>query len=265
MKGNNKLGIVLAIVGILTGLLTYYLMADIYNPTIAGKLAGGRPDEAVTVQIVFALLGWLGITAGALWAAVLYGFVKKLEWAWFWGTIAATVQMLVGFFPIVPPSSIGMPFPTIWVFALATILWFGMLLIGRVKIKVVALLFVAGLAYVLTFMDGVGVIAYFQLSMEDSFMNGMFAMSQQVTWWGAAAWAMFIFAVLKKKKWTVPLGIFAASMSMLGCYPMGITNMVQLGRFSMFLPAPVISTVLLVIILLPSTQKLIADSGERES
>jgi len=265
MKGNKKLGVALAILGILTGLLTFYLMADIYNPTIAGKIADGRPDEAVTVRIVFALLGWLGVSAGALWGAVLYGFAKKLGWAWFWGTVAATIQLLVGFFPIIPPSSIGMPFPTIWVFFLAAILWFGMLLIGGVNKKIIALTFFAGLAYVLTFMDGVGVIAYYQLSMEESFMNGVFAMSQQVTWWGAAAWAIFIFAVLKRKEWAVPLGIFAALMSMLGGYPMGISNMIKLGRFSMFLPAPVISTVLLVIILLPGTQKFIVNQGKYEN
>ena len=265
MKNNYKLGIILSIVGILTGLLAFYLMADIYNPTIEGKLLEGRPDEAVTVQIVFALLGWLGVTAGALWGAVLYGFAKKENWAWFWGSVAATVQILVGFFPIIPPASIGMPFPTIWVFFLAFILWFGMLFIGGVSLKVIALLFVTGLAYVLTFMDGVGVIAYYQLSVDDSFMNGLFAMSQQVTWWGAAAWAVFIFAVLKQKNWATPLGIFAALMSMLGGYPMGISNMLQLGRFSMFLPAPVISTVLLFVLMLPKTHSLITSWGAENS
>jgi len=261
VKGNHKLGVVLSIIGILTGLLFFYLMADIYNPTIEGKLLDGRPDEALTVRVVFALLGWLGVTAGAMWGAVLYGFVKRQEWAWFWGAVAATVQILVGFFPIIPPSSIGMPFPTIWVFLLAFILWFGMLFIGGVTSKVIALLFFTGLAYVLTFMDGVGVIAYYQLTMGDSFMNGMFAMSQQVTWWGAAAWAVFMFAVLKKKHWATPLGIFAAMMSMLGGYPMGIVTMLDLGRFSLFLPAPVISTVMLVVILLPGTHKLITSWG----
>lgn len=257
MKGNNKLGTWLAVLGILTGLLTFYLMADIYNPTIEGKILDGRPDEAVTVRITFAVLGWLGISAGALWGSVLYGFVKGLDWAWFWGVVAATIQILVGFFPIIPPASIGMPFPTIWVFLLASVLWFGMLFIGGVPWKIILLLFTAGLAYVLTFMDGVGVIAYFQLTKGESFSNGMFAMSQQVTWWGAAAWAVFIFAVVKQKKWAVPLGVFAAMMSMLGAYPMGISNMLQLGRFSMFLPGPIISTVLLVVILLPGTQKQI--------
>ncbi len=265
MKANKKLGIALAILGLFTGLLAFYLLSDIYNPVIEGKMAGGRPDEAITVKIVFALLGWLGISAGALWGVVLYGFVKEQDWAWFWGVVAATIHLLVGFFPIIPPASIGMPFPTVWVFALAMILWFGMLLIGSVHKKIIALNFVAGLAYVLTFMSGVGVIAYYQLSMEESFMNGVFAMSQQVTWWGAAAWAFFIFAVLKKKEWAVPLGIFAALMSMLGSYPMGIANMLKIGRFSMFLPAPIISTFLLVVILLPGTQKLIVSQSEHEN
>jgi len=265
MKNNKKLGIALAILGVLTGLLTFYLMADIYNPTIAGKIAGGRPDEAVTVKIVFALLGWLGISAGALWGAVLYGFVKELKWAWFWGLVAATIQMLVGFFPIIPPASIGMPFPTVWVFLLAIILWFGMMLVGGIDKKIITLTFVSGLAYVLTFMDGVGVIAYYQLSIDESFINGVFVMSQQVTWWGAAAWAVFIFAVVKRKEWAVPLGVFAAMMSMFGGYPMGISNMLKIGRFSMFLPAPVISTILLIVILLPSTQKLIENHSKNEN
>lgn len=259
MKINKNIGIALAVLGIITGLLTFYLMADIYNPTIEGKILDGRPDEAITVRIVFAFLGWLGIAAGAIWGAVLYGFVKNQEWAWFWGTVAATIQMLAGFFPIIPPASIGMPFPTIWVFLLATILWFGMLFLRKVPFKLIALLFVTGIAYVLTFMDGVGVIAYYQLTEGQGFINGMFVMAQQVTWWGAAAWAIFIFAVLRKKDWAVPLGVFAAMMSMLGGYPMGIANMLKLGRFSMFLPAPVISTVLLIVILLPRVEKLIRD------
>jgi hypothetical protein len=138
LKNNHKLGIALSIVGILTGFLILYLMASIYNVNIEG-------DEAITVQIVFAMLGWLGVSAGALWVAVLYGFLNKANWAWFWGTVAATVQLLVGFFPIIPPASIGLPTPTIWVFLIAFTLWFGMLFIGGVDLKIIALAFVSGL------------------------------------------------------------------------------------------------------------------------
>ncbi len=47
MKGNNKLGVMLAVVGILTGLLVLFLMASIYQVNIDGKLLGERPDEAM--------------------------------------------------------------------------------------------------------------------------------------------------------------------------------------------------------------------------
>jgi hypothetical protein len=260
MKDNQKLGAILAIFGILTGLLAFYIFASIYNPNIEGKILDGRADEAITVQIVFAMLGWLAIAAGAIWGAVLYGFVNKLPWAWFWGTVAATLQLLAGFFPMIPAASIGLPTPTITIFILAAILWFGMLIIGGVQKKIIALTFVAGLAYVLTYMDGVASISKFHTN-EESFLNGLYMMAQQVNWWGAAAWMVFIFAVLKRKGWAVPLGIFAGMMSMMGGYPLGIINMIEVQRFSMFLPAPLISTVLIIVLLLPGTRKLIESGG----
>ncbi|MBN2119043.1 MAG: hypothetical protein JW730_20915 [Anaerolineales bacterium] len=256
MKNNHKLGSVLAVIGILTGLLVLFLLSSIYQANIDGKIAGERPDEAITVQIVFALLSWLGIAAGALWVMVLYGFLNKASWAWFWGIVAATIQILAGFFPIIPPSSIGLPAPTVWVFLIAFVLWFGMLLIGGVSGKIIALAFVSGLAYVLTFIDGVGAISRHQTEAK-GFISSMYAMSQMVNWWGAAAWAVFIFALVKGRSWALPLGIFATAMSMFGGFPVGVTDVLIKGRFSMFLVAPVISTGLLVYLLLPSTRKMI--------
>jgi hypothetical protein len=248
-KNNNKLGAILAVVGILTGLLILYLLASIYNTNVEGKILDGRPDEAITVQIVFAMLGWLGISAGALWVAVLYGFLNKANWAWFWGTVAATIQILVGFFPMIPA----------WVFLIAFVLWFGMLFIGGVDKKIIALAFVSGLAYILTFIDGVGAISRFQTESE-GFVNGMYAMSQMVNWWGAAAWAIFIFALVKRKSWTIPMGVFAASMSIFGGYPVGLTDVIAIkGSFSMFLVAPIISTGLLIYLLLPGTKRMLAE------
>jgi len=262
MKKNYTLGAFLAVVGVLTGLLVFYLLSSIYNPTIEGKILGGRPDEAITVQIVFAMLGWLGMSAGALWGVVLYGFLNKYDWAWFWGLVAATVQILSGFFPIIPPASIGMPFPTIWVFLIAVVLWFGMLFIGGVDKKTITFLFVCGLAFVLTYMDGVGAISRYQ-TVEESLPNAMYAMGQMLNWWGAAAWAVFIFAVVKRKPWALFVGIFAALMSMFGGFPVGIMDVVRLQRFSMFLPAPIIGTLLLIYLVSPAGKKLLLDNPQK--
>lgn len=165
---------------------------------------------------------------------------------------------------MIPAADSGLPTPTMWVFLLAAVMWFGMLIIGGVEKKVIGITFAAGLAYVLTFIDGVAPISKFQTTFQsaetfvensNTFWNGMYVILQQINWWGAAAWAIFIFAAFKKKTWTVPVGIFAAVMSMIGGFPMGIYNVTEVGRFSMFLPAPIISTIMLIVLLLPGTQK----------
>ena len=274
MKNNTKLGAFLAFIGILAGILSLYFLADTYNTVIHTHFGAGEWEESNTVRVVYALLGWLGTAAGAISAAVLWGFLKKQSWAWFWGAIAATILLLAGFFPMIPAADSGLPTPTLWVFILAAFMWFGMLLIGNVNKKVIWLTFTAGLAYVLTFIDGVAPISKFQSTFQtaetfvqnaDTFWNGMYVMSQQVNWWGAAGWAIFIFAAIKGKSWAVPVGIFAGTMSIIGGYPMGIHNVMEVNRFSMFLPAPLLSTVLVVILCLPNTQSLIVNQCEHEN
>jgi len=259
MKNNYKLGVFLAVIGILTGAIVFFLLAAQYNLVIDVKVVTGRTDEATAVRITYAVLGWVGITAGAVWGVVLYGFLNREKWAWFWGAAAATVQLLVGFFPMIPAMDSQLATPTIVIFILAAFLWFGMLFIGGVQKKIIALTFIAGLVYVLTFIDGVAPIAKFTTSHDDKFWNGMYVMSQQVSWWGAIAWAVFILAVLRKKSWSIPAGIFAGMMSMFAGYPMGLHNaLVEVHRFSMFLPAPLLGTALVIYLSLPRTRKMIA-------
>lgn len=249
MTGKIALGLALALCGVALGLLLAYQIASIYQPTIEAKVAEGRPDEGVTVRIVFAILGWLTLTAAALMGTAAYGFALRQPWAWCCGTMAATVYMLTAFFPIIPPASVGLPSPTAPTFGLAALVWFGMLLLGGVPWKTIALAFVAGLAYVLSFMDGVASISRYQ-TVSDPLLHGVYAVTQMVNWWGAIAWAVFIFSILNHKRWFVPLGVFAALLSMVGGFPLGISDVARLGRFSMFLPAPLISTALLAWLLL---------------
>lgn len=262
MKNNNKLGVVLSILGVLTSFLLLFLLADTYMPIVTGKIViTGRPDEALTVRIVHALLGWVGMAAGALWVPVLYGFLNKKEWAWGWGVVASTAVILAGFFPMIPAKSIHYPTPTIWVFMIAFVLWIGMLFIGGVKKKIITIALFSGIVYVLTFIDGVGSISRYQTS-DNSFAVGMYAMGQSINWFGSIVWAAFIFGLVKKRPWAYPVGLFAASMSIFGGYPVGITDVVLIKRFSMFLVAPVMSTIMLIIFLLPGTRRLIEDTRE---
>ncbi len=259
MKNYKYLGAAISVIGIFVGLMLFYFLSDSYMTVVHGKNAGGRPDEAIAVIITYSMLGWLGISAAGIWGAALYGYLKEEKWAWIVATLAASLQMLGGFFPSIPAKSIDLPAPTLPVFYIATILWFAVLLIKKVDKKVISLLFIAGLAYVLTYVDGVATISKYQTTDYNDFWKAMYMEAQMVLWFGATAWLVFSIAILKRKTWAIPLGIFAAMMSMIGGYPLAIVNIIEVQRFSMFLPAPIIGTGLLIYLLLPGTKRLIEE------
>jgi hypothetical protein len=66
---------------------------------------------------------------------------------------------------------------------------------------------------------------------------------------------VFIVRLVSGNPKTIPTGILAASLAIYGGIPVGITDVLRLGRFSMFLPGPLLGAAILVFILLPSTQK----------
>ena len=51
MKNNDKLGEALAVLGILTGLLAYYILAARYIPVIVSKSVDGRLDEVASAKM----------------------------------------------------------------------------------------------------------------------------------------------------------------------------------------------------------------------
>ena len=258
LKNNQKLGATLAVVGILVGFLAMILIAKIYMPVVEGKILEGRPDEAITVRIVYALMGWIGMAGGAIWGVSLYGFLNKKVWAWYLGVGAATLQILSGFFPMIPAGSINMFSPTLFVTLIALVLWMGMMWIGGVKGKIVTLALFTGMAYVMTFIDGAGSISRYQ-TVKMPFAVGMYTMGQMVCWLAAAAWVVFIVYLVSGNPRTIVTGILAAGLSVYGGLPVGFTDVARVGRFSMFLPGPLLSAIILVIILLPGPNKLITD------
>lgn len=260
----KNIGIILSVVGIFTGLLLFYLLAQNYMIVVDGKTAGGRPDEAIAVEITHSILGSLGIIASALWAAVLYGFSHKQQWAWRWGAVAAALHMLAGFFPTIPAKSIDLPAATMPVFLISVVLWFGIMYVGQVNRKVIVFTFVAGLAYVLTYINGVAVISRYQhLGFETDIpqvLKGMYAVVQMSTWIGATVWLIFIYQAFRHRTWALPLGIMAAVNSILSGYTLAIVELTEKGGvFSLYLPAAVIATGLLIYMLTPHAKTLIEE------
>jgi len=260
MQDNFKLGVVLAIIGVIVGMIGFWVYVQIYNPLINTMTNLNRAHEAQSVKYTFALLGYLTIAAGALWSLALYGFWTKERWAWMLGVIASTVSILAGFFPMVPAMDAKIMPATVVIFVPSLILWLALLLfVRKIDRRIVTLALFAGIAFVLAFMDGVAPIARYHASFGQDAVNGMYLFVQQINWWASAAWAVFIFALVGRQPWARVVGIGAGLMECWGGYPVGVVNMLEVNRFSLFLPAPLLSTVLVIFLMLPYARKLLAD------
>lgn len=250
---SSKTGALLALLGIAAGLAGFIIFIATYNLMIQVELDAGRPDEANVVRYVFPLLGYVIAAATSLWGVSLYGFLTRQRWAWMVGVIAATIALVSSFFPMIPAASRSQtPYMAI-AFVPMLGAWIGLVRLRKVQRKPALLAFIAGVAYILSFMDGVASIDKIQI-IEDDTIQGMYVMVQQVNWWAAIAWAVFVLALLSRRPWALPLGVGAALMACLGGYPIAVESTLDKGTFSMFAPAPLLSTALLVYLLLPGTR-----------
>jgi len=257
MQDNFRLGTWLAAIGAIVGLSALYVFAQVYNPMIHTMVNLNRAHESMSVHYVFPILGYLATTGGVLWMLAFYGFVTKEKWAWMLGIIACTLHLLAGFFPMVPAMDAKV-FPlTAVIFVPSLILWIGLFFVRKMDWRIAVLAFVGGLTYVLSFMNGVAVIAKYHNSVGQDFVNGLYVMTQQVNWWGSAAWAVFIFALLSHRKWARILGIGAGLMAVLGGTPLAVVNAFEVQRFSLFALSPMLSIILVIILLLPTTRQFL--------
>lgn len=265
MNDNFKLGIVLAVVGSLIGVIALLVFAQIYNPMITTMVNLNRAHEGQAIRYAFPVLAYLAITAGVLWMVALYGFATKETWAWMLGLIATTFSLLAGFFPMIPAMDAKAVPLTGVIFGPSLILWVGLFFVRKIDRRIALLAFVSGLAYVLAFMNGVATIAKFHASVGQDTLNGLYLMVQQINWWASAAWAIFIFALLGRQTWARVLGIGAGLMACMGGIPLAVLNTWEAGRFSLFTPSPLLSIALIVFLMTPFARQLIRDwvNGER--
>ncbi|MDE3089562.1 MAG: hypothetical protein KGJ80_09315 [Chloroflexota bacterium] len=260
MQDNYKLGAVLAVIGAIVGMIGFFVFVQIYNPLINTMINLNRSFEGQSVRYTFAVLGYLTIAAGALWTLALYGFLTQERWAWMLGIIASTLSILAGFFPAVPAMDAKVVPTTLVIFVPSLLLWLALLLfVRKTDWRIVTLALTAGIAFTLSFMDGVAPIAKFHETIGQDAVNGLYLFVQQINWWASAAWAVFIFALVARKPWSRVVGIGAGLLECWGGYPVGILNMLEVKRFSLFLPAPLLSTALVIFLMLPYARKLLAD------
>ena len=88
---------------------------------------------------------------------------------------------------------------------------------------------------------------------------------QRLNWLASIGWGVFtIWLILKPTEWARMVGMAAGLLEVVVGIPLGMATMIEFGHFSMFFPAPILSLVLIVILMLPWGRSLFLEeqSGE---
>jgi hypothetical protein len=270
MEERSKVGAVIAIIGAILGIVVIYAgFLQVYDPIMASEMTDGRAGgesivEGLSVsKYVMPIVNDIGIIGGVIWAVSAYGFIKREDWAW--GTaILANVLSLLSFFMLIPAMSRGISPIYAFVFIPNIIAFF--LLLAYVRLidpKIIAISTVAGMAYVMAFMNGV--------ASTDQMLSGgstLFVVGQRLNWIASIAWGTFVVALLTRKKWTLQLGLFAALLTLVAGIPLGVVTTMESAKFSMYFLAPILALVLKIIFILPKSNTMLTqwiDGTEKTS
>ncbi|MBN1249814.1 MAG: hypothetical protein JXC32_19285 [Anaerolineae bacterium] len=249
-----KLGLALAVIGALLCIFgTLAVFMRWYHPVMGAEVAAGRPDEKTIVQYVFPALSDIGVIAGVLWALAALAFGMRKPWAWTLGVVANVMALQSSFFPMIPPVTRGLPPANAIIFVPSLVSFVLMLtLVRKVDWWVLVISLFSGIAMVLSFMNGVA-------STDKIIVTGasLFVAVQRLNWIAALGWGVFtVGLIVKPVDWVRWVGRGAATLELVAGLPLGIVTAAEAGRFSMFLPAPLLSGALLILLLLPLGTRL---------
>jgi hypothetical protein len=113
-----------------------------------------------------------------------------------------------------------------------------------------------GVAFIMCMMNGIA-----SWSRIITIGSPLFILVQRLNWVAMIGWGIVTAGLLlRPKEWMRILGIGAGLLELVVGIPLGLATAGTLGRFSLFLLAPIISAVLLLLFLQPKTWKRITES-----
>jgi hypothetical protein len=133
-----------------------------------------------------------------------------------------------------------------------------MILVGKITWGRTLLGFLLGMAWVFCLMNGIA-------SLSRIFTTGMpfFTFVQRLHWVSMLGWGIAtVGIIMKPKEWMRVLGISAGVLEIVVGYPLAVITAQQLGRFSLFSLAPITSTILVVLLVLPNVwEKIMGETA----
>ncbi|MHA2305447.1 MAG: hypothetical protein ACXACU_08635 [Candidatus Hodarchaeales archaeon] len=284
MEKNQKLGFILsasgAIIGILGGLVIFVLTYEVYMWAEANLIVAEEGCKVI-IEEILPIISDLSIIGGLLFALSAYGFYTNESWAVSLGVVGNTLCLLAGFWPTIPAMQMGLP--PVWglIFLPNLIIFIAMTrYVEGLPWITVILALLTGIAFVMCFLNGVAstnrmkLFLPFGLSHSEALnlldplvgidptgldyptpsIHALFRALQRVSWVSAIGWGITTIGILRRpeKDWVRIVALGSGILAIFVGYPVALASSLSFGKFSMFFMAPILSTVLVVIPLIPS-------------
>jgi len=260
MKENRPLGAILSIIGALLGVFgTINLFMNWYVPSM--NFVAAEPGCEILLKYIFPVLSDFGILAGVIYAVSAYGYISGASWAFSTSVIALVLALPATWFINVPFMAAGQPPIFFPLFIPNLILFFlFMKVVRRISWGRTLLAMFTGAAFIMCMMNGIA-----SSSRIITIGDPLYVLVQRLNWVAMIGWGIVTAGLmLRPKGWLRILGIGAGLMELVVGIPLGLATAGTLGRFSLFLLAPIISAALLMLFFLPKTWKRITESEVQE-
>ena len=256
MKQNRKLGGALAVVGALMGIVGHYVLyMNWYERGMSAKAA--EPGCEILLKYLHPFLTDVGMLAGVLFAVSAYGFFTARKWAFFLSVIAIVLALQGSWFVNVPFMAAGLPPVYFILFWPYLIIFFLLLrLVGDVPWIRTVIGFLAGMAFVFCFMNGIA-----STSRIITVGAPIFVLVQRLHWAAMIGWGVVtVGIIMRPREWMRVVGLSAATLELIVGIPLAIVTAQEMGRFSLFALAPICCLVLLVLFLIPKVWDRLEES-----
>jgi hypothetical protein len=254
-------GIILCSIGAILGIIgTWILFIQWFEPLQAAMLPlpsqGGVGTDAIII-LFLPIVGDLAIIGGVLYAISSLAFYSDKAWAFSVAVIANILSLQASFWPFIPAITVSQPPVYFMIFIPNLLIYFGLLIfIGDIGWSRTILALMTGIAFVMSFMNGVASTKHIFDVIEGRMDTGgpIYVISQRINWIGAFGFAATSVGILlyPEKEWFRFLGIGSAILALVGGLPLAIINTIEKGgEISMFFFAPILCIPLLLVFLWP--------------
>ena len=250
------MGIISIILGI-GGILLHYIFYCLYLEPLLDAETEAAQACAATAPYFLSLFADFGFLGGVLWLLAGVGFLQKKKWAYPLAVIGVVLSLKSSFWPNIPmmETKVAVPGPWFLIFLPNLIVYFYLLRsVGKEAWNKIWLGLFTGMAFILNFING---IASTTRMVTNELTNAeIFILTERMNMVASILFGIVTVGVMlsKRKEIIRIIGLAGTFSSIIAGFPLAIYSMFffrsNIG-FSMFIMAPIISTLTGFVFLIP--------------